>query len=405
MERWKLNLTVLWAGQFLVMGGMTMITPFISFYLQEMGVPSAHVGFWAGIIFAANFLTSFIFQPIWGGLADRYGRKIMLLRSGFGMALTMTAMGFATSPWHLLILRLLNGTISGFNPAAVSLVSANTPKEKVGYAMGLLQTGNVAGTILGPLIGGLLAEVIGFRYIFYLTGSLLFIASLLATFVVKEDFNAAEMKAMPKVGFFSGFGQLMKIPQIPALFSVTFLIQYALMSPSQLMPIFVQDLYGNGAFVVFIAGLVGSINGISNLIASPILGKLGDKHGSEKILSICLVGTAVCFIPQAFVSNVWQLLPARFALGMFMGGLLPSVYALIRKFTPEGMESRCYGFNTSTMSLGNMLGPLTGGLIAGWITIRGLFLISAFLLLFNAIWVRYTLIKGKRPHFRHREGH
>ncbi|MGN7383172.1 MULTISPECIES: MFS transporter [unclassified Paenibacillus] len=394
MERWRINLLVLWFGQFFVMGGMTMIIPFLPLYLQEMGMSDpSHLSLWAGMIFAANFVTSFIFQPIWGGLADRYGRKMMLLRSGFGMAIVMVLMGFAQDAWHLLLLRMLNGTISGFVPAAISLVSANTPKERIGFAMGMVQSGGMAGTILGPLLGGLLASTMGYRPIFYLTGVMLFIASLLAAFLVKEDFNKEEAKVQPKVSVFAGLRQLGKIPQLPALFCVTFLIQFALLGPMPQMPLYVQELYGRPEMLAFMAGLVGSVNGFSNMISSPILGRWGDRLGSEKILGVCLIGSAIACIPQALVTNVWQLLISRFFLGIFMGGLLPSVNAIIRQYTPDGMESRAYSFNTSTLSLGNLIGPITGGILTATITIRGLFIVSAVLLLLNVLWVKKTLFR------------
>jgi DHA1 family multidrug resistance protein-like MFS transporter len=398
MARWKINLIVLWFGQFFVMAGMTMIIPFLSLYLQELGMKNDHeIAFWAGIIFAGNFVTSFIFQPIWGGLADRYGRKIMLLRSGFGMAIVMTLMGFATNAWQLLLLRMLNGMISGFAPAAVALVSASAPREKMGFAMGSLQSGGTAGAILGPLIGGLLAEWVGYRPIFYFTGSMMFIASLLAMFLVKENFNAAKAKLVPRVSLVNGLRELGKTRQLPVLFSVTFLFQFALLSPMPQMPLFVQELHGKTDMLAFYAGFVGSVNGFSNMLASPLLGRLGDRYGSEKILGVCLVGSALAFLPHAFVHNVWQLIAARFAVGLFMGGLLPSIYSLLRRYTPEGMESRAISYNSSTLSLGNMLGPLSGGVLSGLIGIRGIFVLSSVLLLLNAVWVWRTLLTRKQP--------
>jgi DHA1 family multidrug resistance protein-like MFS transporter len=397
MVRWKVNLMVLWFGQFLIMGGMTMIMPFMPLYLQELGMKDPHeIATWAGIIFAGNFVTSFLFQPLWGGLADRYGRRVMLLRSGFGMAIVMTLMGFAGNAWQLLLLRMLNGTISGFIPAAVALVSTNTPKEKLGFAMGTLQSGAVAGTILGPLIGGLLAEWIGYRYIFYITGSLLFIASILTLLLVKEKFDIKEATAKPKVSILSGFGQLKHIPQLPSLYAVTFLIQFAFLSSMPLMPLFVGQLHGYGPGLALYAGLVGSITGFSNMISSPILGRLSDRIGPEWILGVCLVGASLMFIPQALVQNVWQLFAARFGLGIFMGGLLPTVNALIGKYTPMGMESRAYSFNTSALSLGNMTGPVVGGAISGLLTIQQIFIISSVLLMVNAIWANKTLLLPTR---------
>ncbi|TLS54317.1 multidrug efflux MFS transporter [Paenibacillus antri] len=397
MERWKINLAVLWFGQFLVMSGMSMIMPFISLYVQEeLGVSDpAQVAWWANAIFASNFITSFIAQPLWGGLADRYGRKIMLLRSGFGMAIVMLLMGFATSAWQLLALRMLNGVISGYVPAATALMSASAPKERMGFAMGTLQSGAVAGTILGPFIGGVLAEWVGYRPIFYITGSLLLLASLLAWAVVKENFvRDGSSRKGAAVSLGDSFRRLIKAPQIPALFAVTVGIQVAMLSSLLLIPLFVQELHGT-VRLAFYAGLVGSITGFANMAASPLLGRFADRVGYEKVLTVCLIGAALSFIPQAFVDNIWQLIASRFLLGLFMGGMLPSVNALLRVYTPDGMESRAFGFNSSFLSLGNILGPMIGGALAGWIGIRGIFFFACVMLLTNAAWTWVTLRKKR----------
>ncbi|WP_028546311.1 MFS transporter [Paenibacillus taiwanensis] len=402
MQQWKLNLIILWFGNFLVMAGMTMVVPFLALYLQQdIGLTDQHqIGVWSGLIFAGNFVTSFIFQPIWGKFADKYGRKVMLLRSGFGMAVVTVLMGFATSPLHLLLLRMLNGTISGFNPAAVALVSSTTPKKQMGFAMGVLQSGAVAGTILGPLIGGLLADWVGYRPIFYITGSLLFIGSMLALLMVKEQFNKEAAMAKPQISVVAGFKQLSRIPQLTALFAVTFLLQFAMLSPMSLLPLYVQDLHGSTENLAFLAGLVSAVTGLSNMIASPLLGRLSDKVGSHRILTFSLIGAACTLIPQAFVSNVWQLLVIRFLLGMFMGGLMPSVNSLIRKYTPDGMESRAYSFNSSTLALGNAIGPIVGGALSGFIGIEGLFIMAGIFLFLNVIWVRYSLYSHTRSSVR-----
>jgi MFS transporter, DHA1 family, multidrug resistance protein len=392
MEQWKINLAVLWFGQFLVMSAMTMIVPFISLYLQQdLGITeTSAVSWWSNAIYASNFITSFLFQPLWGGLADRHGRKIMLLRSGFGMAIVLLLMGFATTAWQLLLLRMANGVISGFVPAATSLMSAVAPKERMGFAMGTMQSGAVAGSILGPFIGGLLSDWFGFRPIFYITGALLFIASSLAWILVKENFDPKEARETSKMSLRESFRRLVQARQIPALFAVTVGIQVSMLSSLLLIPLFVQELHGN-YMLGFFSGLVGSVTGFSNMIASPLLGKLADRAGHEKVLTICMLGAALSFIPQAFVSNEWQLLGSRFVLGLFMGGMLPSVNALLRKFTPDGMESRAFGFNGSFLALGNVLGPLVGGALSGAIGIRGIFIFACILLLGNTIWASVSL--------------
>jgi MFS family permease len=391
MPQWKINLIVLWFGQFLTLAGMTMIMPFLSLYLQsDFGLGGEHaVAAWTGVIFAGNFVTAFLFQPIWGKLADRHGRKVMLLRSGFGMAAVTLLMGFATEPWHLLALRLLNGTISGFNPAAVALVSATTPKEKMGFAMGVIQSGLIAGTVLGPLMGGLFADQFGFRPIFYITGGLLFCASLLALFLVREKFDREKAAAAPQISVWQGWTELRRIRPLMVLLSATFLIQFSLMNTQSLMPLFVQELHGT-ANLAFWSGTVGAVTGISNMLASPLLGRLSDRIGAHRVLGFSLAGAGLMFIPQAFVGAVWQLLAVRFVLGVFLGGLVPSVNALIRRHTPEGMESRAYSFNSSMLSLGNMAGPVFGGLSSSLLGIEGLFLLSAVLLFINSALVAHT---------------
>lgn len=388
MERWRRNLWILAIAQFLVLGAMTMIVPFLPLYLNELGVTDPdNVQLWAGFIFGINFFSAFLVSPIWGMLADKYGRKIMVIRSGIGMSIAITLMGFATSPVHLLILRFMNGLVSGFIPAGISLTAANTPREKVGYALGLLQAGAVSGSVMGPLFGGMLAEWFGFRTIFTVTGIVVFIATMVVLFMVKEIHKPDPAKVQSK-GFFGEATAILGHKALLPLFSVAFLIQFAMMSPNPQMPLFVQELGAPGGYVVFFAGMVTAITGLSNILASPQLGKLGDKFGSQYVLMVALLGAAIFFIPHAFVTSVWQLLLCRFLLGMFVGGLLPSLNALVRHNAPSGKEATAYGYSNSAVNLGNMLGPIVGGFVSGWVGIRGLFLVTSLLLLLNSLWFR-----------------
>jgi DHA1 family multidrug resistance protein-like MFS transporter len=387
---WKRNLWILGIGQFLVLGAMSMIMPFLPLYIQEMGITDEKsVVMWAGIIFGANFLTASIFSPIWGRMADRYGRKIMVLRSGFGMAITIVMMGFATNVWHLLALRLLNGMISGFIPAGIALMASSTPKEKVGYALGILNSCAIAGAIMGPFFGGLLAEWVGFSFIFFITGTLMFIASLVVLFMVKENF--VPNPKMQTKSVWKDFQSVAKHKPMLTLFGVSFLVQFSVLGALPLLPIFVQSLLDNGEMVAFFAGLVAATTGVSNMIASPFLGRKGDKIGSDRILFFSMIGAALFFLPHAFVTEIWQLIILRFLLGLCLGGMLPAIQSLVRRFTPDGLESRAYGFNTSAISLGNMCGPIFGGYIAGWIGIRGVFIVMFFLLLVSAMWVKLQI--------------
>lgn len=395
-ERWKINLLVLCIGQFFVMAAMTMVLPFLALYVQELGVTDPkQVSLWTGLIFGINFLTSFLFQPIWGRLADRIGRKWMLLRSAFGMAVLICLMGLATSVWQLLFLRLLNGMVAGFNPAAISLASAMTPKERIGFAMGSLQAAGVGGLIIGPLFGGLLAQHLGsFRPVFFLTGLLLALCALLMVWLIRETFDRKAAALEEKRSLLANLRALLARRGMGSLFLMTFTLQFALFSSLPMIALFVQEITDNSERVVFYAGLVGAVTGVANLLASPILGWLGDRVGHRVILVGSLTGAIVTLVPQAFLQDFWAFLVLRFLFGVCVGGMLPSINALIRMATPKGMESRAYGFNSSFLSLGNFIGPIVGGLFAGLVGIAEVFLLSAGLLAITLAWMWYVLRRG-----------
>jgi DHA1 family multidrug resistance protein-like MFS transporter len=390
VDGWKRNLRILVVCQFIVMSAMTMIIPFLPLYLKELGVTNPEtLSLWAGIIFGANFLTAFLFSPFWGRMADRHGRKMMILRSGFGMALVISLTGFATGPVSLLILRLLNGVISGFIPASIGLVSTNTPKEKVGYALGVLQSGTVAGAICGPLIGGVMAQAFSYQMVFFLTGLCILVAALGVLFFVRESFTpvSKEQKTSTKEDFIA----VTKQKPVLSLYLVIFLIQLAIMGVNPLLSLFVTELTP-AENVAFFAGLAISVMGFANMMTAPFLGKLSDKKGAHHVLIYSMLGVAMFSIPQAFVADIWQLIALRFMVGLCLGGLLPAANTLIRLHAPNGMESRTYGFSNSAMYLGTMIGPIIGGWIIANVGVRGLFLVCAAILLVNVAIVKLKVL-------------
>ena len=391
MKGWKKNLFILGTGQFLVMAVMSSISPFLPLYIQELGVSDDQkVSFWTGIIFGVNFFSAFVFSPIWGKLADRHGRKVMVIRSGLGMAITTTLMGFVTSPLQLFFLRMLNGVISGFIPASIALLSTTAPKKKVGYALGTLQACGVSGAICGPVIGGLLADRYNFSTIFSYTGLLIFIAALLVIFFVKEDF--VKSKNPVKTSFREDFKKIVANKPIPALFLVATMVQLATMGTLPLLSVFVQELTVDYKNLALLSGITMAVMGFANMIASPQLGKLGDKYGSEKVLLFAILAAGIIMIPQAFVTELWQLIVLRFLLGLCLGGMLPSLNALIRHHSPTGMESRTFGYSNSSIFLGNMMGPILSGLLSANLGVRSIFLWASLLLFTNFIWVKYKVV-------------
>lgn len=387
MISWRRNLYILMISQFLAVGAMSMIIPFLPLYLKNLGVhDEKQIQFLAGIIFGINFFSAFIFSPIWGRLSDRYGRKIMILRSGFGMGIVILFTGLATSPLHLILLRFINGMVSGFIPSSVALVSINTPESRVGYALGMLQSSSVAGIITGPLIGGILAELVGFRLVFFYTSALLILASILVLLFVKENFTPA--KNIKSNTFWSEGAYILSNKSLVILFSFAILVQFALLGPAPQIALFVKNLGAPWGYEMLFSGLVIGSSGIANMLSSPVFGKMSDRIGPAKVLFICLIGAFSMLIPHYFVQSVWQLLICRFLLGISLGGIMPALNLIIKESSPKNKIGAVFGYYNSAICLGGMLGPITLGWAANFIGTRGIFIFTAIMLGITAIWLK-----------------
>lgn len=376
---WKRTLVILWAANFIVMAGMSLVIPFLPLYIESLGIHQiASLERWTGWVFSAQFVTSFLFQPLWGTLADKHGRKVMLLRAGFGMGIMTACMGLVHTPWELLLLRLVNGVFTGFVSMAVSLLASVTPDEESGRALGILQTGNVAGSLIGPLIGGVLAESVGYRGVFFLTGGLLFMASVIVMLFVHENHVPKDVKK----GRIGRANWRLLRPLLP-VFIASFTTQLGMMSIEPIVTVYAKTLW-HGPHISFIAGLVVAITGIANLIGSPLLGRLGDRVGQRRILIIALCMAAVAFLPQALAGGIAVLLVGRFLLGLFIGGMIPSLNVLVKKIAPIEIQATAFGYNSSSLFLGNLIGPLLGSSVAASYGIRSVFYVTMAILLLNA---------------------
>jgi len=363
-----------------------LIIPFLPLYIEELGIHQLRdVNLWSGWIFAAQSVTAVIFQPLWGAMADKYGRKAMLLRAGFGMAIMTILMGFVSAPWQLLVLRLINGVFSGFISMSISLQASVTPDDHAGKALGTLQTGQMAGSLIGPLIGGVLAEAFGFRSVFVLTGLILFTASIVVMIYVDKG---VPVRTKEKINSRGTSHWRMMTPLIP-IFVATTVTQIGMMSIQPILSIYTKLLY-HGVHLEFIAGLVVSITGVANLIGSPLLGRFGDRIGQRKILIFSLVMSGLTFIPQALTDNITVLLIGRFLLGLFVGGMLPSLNVLVKKLAPQELQARAFGFNSSAQFLGNLIGPLLGSTVSAVLNIRYVFYITMSILFTNALMLLFN---------------
>ncbi|WP_428910946.1 MFS transporter [Niallia sp. Krafla_26] len=375
----KRNLRIMWFANFFVGSSMTMILPFISLYIASFGNYSdAYIQQWAGLCFAITFLTAFIFAPIWGRIGDKYGRKKILIFSGTGLATSLFLMGFVTSVWELFLLRFFSGIFTGFIPTSQAYISTQTPKEVAGRALGTLQTGNITGSLMGPLFGGMLADAVGFSTTFKLTSFLILISATLV-FTTKEFKLGSKNELKKKYSRIEVIKRIIHNPIMITVLLLSTLIQVANFSIQPILALFVNELHGD-ANLAFFSGMAFSAAGLGSLLMAKRWGGLGDRFGYVKILIILLFAAGIIYLPGAFITEYWQLLLIRFLLGITMGGLIPLRVAYIRQEAPIAIQGEVLGYNTSLQFLGNLIGPSMGGMISGYFGFSSVFLTTSLLL-------------------------
>jgi MFS family permease len=371
--------------------GMSQIAPVLPLYIRHLGVDNAAaIARISGLAFGVTFVISAIFSPIWGLAADKYGRKPMLLRASLGMALIVGSMGFAPNADVLIGLRLLQGVITGYGTACTTLIATQTNKEQAGWALGTLSTASISGSLLGPTIGGFIAEHFGLQNVFFITGAFMMIAFVTTVLFVKEEFVREEKKPL-------GMKEIWEsVPEKRLtlnLFATFFMLSVALYSIEPILTQYVTELSRDSSHVALLSGVIFSASGLANILAAPGIGKISDRIGAHKVILAALAAASLLFIPQAFVRNPWQLMALRFLLGLTAAGLTPSVNVLIKKITPPALTGRVFGFSMSAMYMGVFAGSVLGGQVASYWDIRYVFAATGALLLINATFVYFNIYR------------
>ena len=378
METWKRNLYVLWVAELVAIAGFAVFSPFLPYYVQDLGVRDlVAVEYWSGALFASQAVAMAIFSPIWGALADRYGCKIMVERAMFGGAVVLTAMGFVQNVQQLLVLRTLQGALTGTVAAATTLVASGTPREKSGYALGLLQMAVWAGASVGPLIGGLVADTWGYRAAFYVTGTLLFVGGIIVWRFVTEPRAPEGARSKHSKGLWDGLKEVATYRPLLSLYGIVLLVRTATGLLSPLLALFVQSLVPSSSRVASIAGLISGAAAAASAVGALTIGRASDRVGYRKVLILCLAGGAVVYLPHYFVSSPWQLLALQAALGLVISGMLAAYSALLANLTPKGLHGAVYGMDASVGSVANAIGPMLGATVAASTGLRTPFLMAA----------------------------
>jgi MFS family permease len=378
---WKRNMIVCVFGSFTTIVAMTLLLPFLPLYVEQLGeTDHAAIVQWSGIAYGATFFSAALTAPLWGWLADRYGRKLMLIRASLGMAIAMSLIGMAHTVGQLVAFRLLAGLLGGYASGSTVLIATQAPKARSGWALGILSAGIMAGSLAGPLIGGVLPPLIGIRATFLWAGGVIFITFLGTAFLIREE-HRPKAQANKARG---GWSQIPDKRPIVAMLATGLLLMVANMSIEPIITVYVAQLV-EPSRVTFVAGLVMAATALGAILSSPRLGKLADRIGHWRVINASLAVSAVLLIPQAFVTSGWQLIVLRFLMGLALGGLLPCIASVIRHNVPEAIAGSILGYSVSAQYAGQVLGPIGGGFVGGHIGMRAVFLGTAVLMAAGAI--------------------
>jgi len=356
-----------------------VIFPFLPLYVTDLGSSfGLSIELMAGLVISAQGFTMMIASPIWGAVADRYGRKLMVMRAMFGGTIIMLLMGFARTGEELILLRAIQGMITGTMSANNALVASEVPRERIGFAMGTLQVGLWAGIAVGPLIGGVLADAFGYGMPFIVTSAMLFISGILVWLFVNEEFEPQEQKQ--PINFWSDWQHVIGAQGVCSLYLIRFTVTVGRMFIIPIAPLFVVALLADAANGQnTYAGLVIAVSSATATFSGVILGRMGDRFGHRQILIGSAIAGVLFFIPQTFVANVWQLLFLQGLSGIAAGGLITAPSALLAQYTEHGEEGSVYGLDNAVIAGARAAAPLGGAIIAMIFGLRGTFMATAIL--------------------------
>jgi len=370
---WRRNLAVIIIAEFIVLLAFSFVTPFIPLFIQRLGDYSqTDAAFWAGISQSAAGIAMFLSSPLWGLLADRIGRKPMVLRAQFGSAVVLSLAGLSPNVYFLIGARFLQGALSGTVAAASALVAAMTPRDRLPFAMGLLLLSVYAGNTIGPALGGVMADAFGFQATFFITGGLLVLGGIIVLVFVKEDFKR------PEPGQGSSIKDLAHLAASREILPLLLILAALNLGPgmmSPIIPLFIAEL-GASHPAAATSGLAFALMGVVAAGSALVAGRLARRIPLTRMLVFCCVGTGLLYLPPLAAHSPVQLVLFVALSGLLTGGIVTASNSLVGLSVPLSRQGAAYGLSQSANSLGGGLGPLLGGGIAPVIGLRSVFAVA-----------------------------
>lgn len=356
---WRRNLYAITIAQAMAIIAFSLREPIIPFFLKDLGADTVESATrWNGIVASVGGFTMAFTAPIWGVIGDRYGRKPMLLRSMIAASITIFLMGFATAPWHVAALRLIEGAFTGTVTASTALVATSAPRERLGYNLGMVQTAVFAGAAFGPALGGFAAGHFGYRAMFGISSGMMLLATVIVIFFVHEIFTRPERQPKSDVPLRERWAWMLGSIMLTTMATI-FMVRFVSQGIRPIMPLFLQEL-GNftDTEAARVTGWMFAVLGVTSACSAIIFGRRGDRVGHRNILVGCVLCASILYFPMAFAQNGWQLIVLQGLFGIAAGGMIPAANAIIANITPAEHRGFIFGITNTVGSLGSAFGPL-----------------------------------------------
>lgn len=394
---WQRTLYILFLAQAINTMGFSCMFPFLPLYVQQLGSAYGfNLEFLGGMAYSGQALTMMLISPLWGIVADRYGRKLMVERAMFGGAVILFLMAFARSGEELVLLRAIQGLVTGTIAATNAMAASIVPKDRVGFAMGLLQVGMGLGIALGPMIGGALADQYGYQVAFFITAAALTFSGVMVFFTVKETFVPPSAAQGHRSQLVNSYRNILATPRIKLTFSMRLISQLGRYMILPVAPLFIQTLLVDQSRLNTFTGLVSGMASITTTLSSVYLGKLSDRIGPRAILTVCGIAAGILYFAHTQVTAAWQLLALQALVGITLGGIVPSLSALLARLTSPGDAGAVYGLDNSIDAAGRTVAPVLGSTVGMYSGLRSTFAVTGGLFLGMALLAARFLPKSEK---------
>ena len=382
---WRRNLAALWFAEFTAIFGFSFAFPFLSIFLHhDLGVPGgSQLDLWTAASASVSGLSMAVASPIWGVLGDRFGRKPMLIRSMLGGAITVGLIFLVQNPTELIVLRFLQGATSGTVAAATALVAAETPRTRVGWALGVVSSAVALGSAIGPVIGGFAGAVFGLRLVF-LGGGILLLGSLLPVLlIVRESPHVPQtgprLSTLALIASQPGLRRALSV-----LISAQGLVSACVSSSSQLVVLRLLEIVSSG--VSAISGVGFGLSGLASSAAAITYTRVGRRLGYVRTAAVSALLLSLAIALVGVAPWVALVVVAVGLTGLFAGVIVPATSAMIGLETPAEAQSTVFGFNASSVAFGFFIGPLIGGGVAATSGVQvALFVIAGLAVVLAAV--------------------